>query len=251
MERLTVILSPHFDDAILSLGGLLAKKGTAAKVLTFFSGKPAKPRLSLWDVVCGFSNSTKAVDARSKENDNALAFLGLSSSSVINLGYLEQSYRSAKDEKNLEGLLLIDLLKFLEEYTDREIDIYAPSLELHRDHALIKHTLLAAIPHLQSRSAAFFLYQDIPYAYSTPFLSLSKKEAGAYQVEPTPLPVSQDEMTKKIAAIKLYTSQTFPLALTSGGPLSSRIKDFAAKQARKFHVPTTYCEMVYRLLVTS
>lgn len=250
MERLTVILSPHFDDAVLSLGGLLAQKGASAKVVTFFTGKPRIPRVSLWDLVCGFSNSDKAVDARNKENTDALTYVGVPQNSIINLGYSEQQYRSAKDEIELNELLLKELLKFLNEYSDREIDLYAPSLEIHKDHHLIKKTLLAAIPHLNDRPITFFLYQDIPYAYSTPFLKLPKDHIKNYQIETVPISLSKENVDRKIAAVKLYSSQILPLAITSGGSLSARIKNFALKQACKFNISTSYCETVYKILVT-
>lgn len=253
MARLHVLLSPHFDDAVLSLGGLLAKEGCSSTVVTFFGGKPEPSQITPWDLASGFLNSNQARDARVKENDEALKLLGVPENQIVNLRHLDQQYRAdlfgRSDDKELSKLLLQDLLSLLESYGDRELNLYAPGLEMHKDHFLIKHVLLEAIPHLKGKPVQFFLYQDLPYAYTIPEEKLQKDAiSDIATVELVPVPLSREQTEKKIEAIKLYQSQISPLELFKGSDLPSRVMDFSSRQARQFGADTEYCEVLYKIV---
>src|SRR5437879_5957076 len=82
-ERPLLLLSPHFDDAVLSCAALLARE-RPLDVLTIFTGVPNPPRQSAWDRTTGFADSTQSVAARRAEEQAAfsggrhgLAFLDL------------------------------------------------------------------------------------------------------------------------------------------------------------------------------
>ena len=88
-----MILSPHFDDAAISLGGLLAKEGAESVVATFFTGTP-KPSLSRpWDLASGFADSSAAMQERVRENTLSLGSLRVPDAAIINYAYLDNQYR--------------------------------------------------------------------------------------------------------------------------------------------------------------
>ena len=253
MARLHILLSPHFDDAVLSLGGLLAKEAPSAIVVTLFGGKPEPSQITPWDLASGFLNSNQAHDARVRENDEALKLLGVPENQIVNLAHLDQQYRAdlfgRSDDEKLSRLLLQDLLSLLESYGDQELSLYAPGLEMHKDHFLIKQVLLEAIPYLRGKPIDFFLYQDLPYAYSIPDEKL-QKGAISYNatVELVAVPLSREQIEKKIGAIRLYESQISPLELFKGNDLPSRVIDFSSRQARKFGTNIEFCEVLYKIL---
>lgn len=253
MARHNVVLSPHFDDAVLSLGGLLAKEGGSSTVVTFFAGKPASPRVTPWDLSSGFFNSDQAYQARYQENARALELLGISQEQTINLEHLDQQYRvnvfNTADDESLPERLLQDLLSLLQSHESQELNLYAPGLEMHEDHRLIKQTLLAALPYLTGQNVRCFLYQDLPYACTLSEEKLQKhKVTSVPDAEIVTVSLSRDQILKKMAAIMLYRSQILPLELYVGGNLSSRITEFSSSQARLFDVGAEYCEVVYRIM---
>src|ERR1700722_18211357 len=91
--RPNLILSPHFDDAVLSLGGLIAKAPERAIVVTVFAGAPVEDVRGGWDRWSGFATGAAAVRARSQENAAALALLGVPRSQIHDLGHLDYQYR--------------------------------------------------------------------------------------------------------------------------------------------------------------
>jgi LmbE family N-acetylglucosaminyl deacetylase len=78
--RRIVVLSPHLDDAVLSLGASIADAvatGADVAIVTAFAGDPAqRSDPSVWDQRAGFSSSLEALDARREEDRRACAALG-------------------------------------------------------------------------------------------------------------------------------------------------------------------------------
>jgi LmbE family N-acetylglucosaminyl deacetylase len=76
-----VVLSPHLDDAVLSLGALLSahvRSGGRVRVVTVFAGRPdAVGAAGEWDRSAGFSIEGQAARARRAEDRAACARLGL------------------------------------------------------------------------------------------------------------------------------------------------------------------------------
>lgn len=75
-----VAVSPHLDDAILSLGSTLAQAvqtGAKIEILTVFSDIPSsKAPASAWDRRCGFATEGEAATARREEDRRACSVLG-------------------------------------------------------------------------------------------------------------------------------------------------------------------------------
>jgi LmbE family N-acetylglucosaminyl deacetylase len=75
-----VVVSPHLDDAVMSLGSALAQAvhtGSKVEILTVFSDIPSSTAAaSEWDTQCGFATEGEAATARRQEDRRACAVLG-------------------------------------------------------------------------------------------------------------------------------------------------------------------------------
>ncbi|WP_228989136.1 PIG-L deacetylase family protein [Streptomyces sp. DH8] len=73
----TVVVSPHFDDAALSLAGLLPTLPGPLAVVTVHGGPPADGLpVSGWDALCGFGSAREAYEVRRSEDARSCALLG-------------------------------------------------------------------------------------------------------------------------------------------------------------------------------
>ena len=75
-----VVVSPHLDDAILSIGAFIAgcaSRGANVTVLTVLAGNPmSQAPAGPWDSACGFSTAGDAARARREEDRRACALVG-------------------------------------------------------------------------------------------------------------------------------------------------------------------------------
>lgn len=75
-----VILSPHLDDAVLSVGAFIAEAsrgGNSVDVVTVFANNPdSSEPASAWDISAGFPTAQAAAVARRQEDQRALARVG-------------------------------------------------------------------------------------------------------------------------------------------------------------------------------
>ena len=229
-----LILSPHLDDAALSLGGLVAKEAANCVVATFFAGTPQEPFYTHWDTKCGFKDSSEAMAARVVEDKNALHALGLSDEHIYYFKYLDLEYRVAQKQWRIfDSRIVRALQKDIESLIAKlsPTRVYAPGLAVHPDHRLL---LRAARRAARRSSIEFFLYQDMPYTLWVPRMHTSKE---------IPIPLSQEDFDKKLAGIACYTSQVPHL----GKGLLVDIERYAHEQAQTASLAEPYCEVVTAL----
>ena len=89
MSRHAVILSPHFDDAVLSCWHVLARAGEVL-VVNVFAAEPAAGALGWWDRHAGAADSARAVRTRIEEDRQPLALAGRT---AVKLPFLDGQYR--------------------------------------------------------------------------------------------------------------------------------------------------------------
>lgn len=147
----TAILSPHPDDAVLSLWHLLAGPGEVS-VLTVFNGPPEDRHEPGW-----WDRLTRAGDPRQRAGERAAedrAALGLASRRPTDLGFVDGQYRDR--EQALEPLV-----EAIETATPGDALIVAPAaLDRHRDHLAVRGAALA----LRAQGRSLALYADVPHA---------------------------------------------------------------------------------------
>jgi hypothetical protein len=151
MSPATVILSPHFDDAVLSCWHVLASADTVL-VVNVFAGEPPAEVLGWWDRLAGAPDSAAAVRARVEEDRRALALAGRA---AVRLPFLDSQYRDG-DQPPAE------IVEALREVPVADAHIYAPASlgDHHPDHAAVRSAALA----LHAQGADVTLYADLPHA---------------------------------------------------------------------------------------
>ncbi|HEY2768639.1 MAG TPA: PIG-L family deacetylase [Solirubrobacteraceae bacterium] len=218
MDPDVVILSPHFDDAVLSCWHVLRGAGEVL-VVNVFTGEPPAGTLGWWDQLAGVTDSAAAVRARAQEDRAALALAGRA---ALNLPFLDGQYRQ-RDQSPGE---IVEALRRLRVTGAR---IYAPAGlgDCHRDHAAVRDAALE----LHTQGADVVLYADLPHAnkYGWPRWVLggatagtdpageqwaSQLQAGGIRVERTTAatyPLAPEDYAEKLAAVRAYRSQIAPL----------------------------------------
>jgi hypothetical protein len=84
-----LVLSPHFDDAVLDCWGVLGGPG-AAEVVNVFAAAPPAGSVTLWDSITGASDSAQRVAERVAED---AAALGVANRKPHNLTFMDSQYR--------------------------------------------------------------------------------------------------------------------------------------------------------------
>ena len=144
MDSPPIVVSPHFDDAVLSCWHVL--EGGAATVATVFSATPPAGITGWWDRLTGAEDSVARMEERRREDANALSLAGVEG---VGLDLLDEQYRA-----NGSVPALADALA---RATRGAGAVYAPiGLFLSADHRLVRDAALALDRELR-------LYADHPH----------------------------------------------------------------------------------------
>ena len=145
-----VILSPHPDDAVLSLWHLL-DSAEEVLVLNVFGGSPDEHLGDeWWDRLTGAEDSVARTAERHAEDRAALARAGRE---PVNLGLLDGQYRDA--EPALEPIA-----QRIAETAPEGLLLGPAAFGRHRDHLIVRSAVLA----LRAAGREVGLYADIPHA---------------------------------------------------------------------------------------
>jgi LmbE family N-acetylglucosaminyl deacetylase len=146
-----VILSPHPDDAVLSLWHMLAA-AEPVRVLNVFGGSPEGHRGdSWWDRVTRGEDSVARVRERHAEDRAALAAVAREPE---NLGFLDGQYRDGDPG-------LGPIVEAIAAAVPADAPLLAAAgLDGHRDHVLVRAAGLA----LHAAGRPVTVYADVPHA---------------------------------------------------------------------------------------
>jgi LmbE family N-acetylglucosaminyl deacetylase len=149
-----VVLSPHIDDAVLSLGGTmhrLARQGSVVRVVTLFAGDPSRQGPpSAWDARRGCATAAEAFEARRAEERAAAGLLGVE---AVWLPFDDDSYVARRDPEDLWARLSM--------WLDGASVVFVPGSPLiHSDHS---YTTMLAVERLAGRVPLAF-YAEQPYS---------------------------------------------------------------------------------------
>ncbi len=209
-----LILSPHYDDAVLSLGGLMAQAKSSVVVATFFSGEPDVATSTSWDQKSGFTNSHDAMIARSAENEKAL---GLYKATIKNYGYLDNQYRIASSSTlELEQEIASDIQALIASYGDKPLSVYGPAIFIdpitHADHAIVHQVYLDVAKNFPNPNVTFYIYEDYPYVdlfNKASVITLQRhleNELGS-SLDPVTISLTRTQVNLKEKALSQYSSQ--------------------------------------------
>jgi len=153
-----LVVSPHLDDAVLSLGAVMAspgRPGTEWIVVTVFAGDPdSTAPASSYDRRCGFLSAGEAASIRRQEDKRACAILG---ARPVWLPFGDMQYEPIRDADRVWATL--------ERHINRAELLLLPGFPLtHLDHLWITELVLARMP----KNVPIGFYAEQPYARSAP-----------------------------------------------------------------------------------
>jgi LmbE family N-acetylglucosaminyl deacetylase len=215
MARRVLVVSPHMDDAALSVGATLAHRamrGLDTEVVTVFAGPnpvPVSPAARQFHQECGLGDDAVAV--RRQEDAEAMAVLG---TNPHYLPYLDAIYRRAGDGQWLcrhrrqmfelalsrEQALVTEIsaaLAGLASQIQPELVLTCTGFGNHIDHAV---TRAAAQRWATIEKCPFLTWEDLPYMLGRPWPT--RPPGRPAQSRP---PAKAWE--RKWAAIRAYPSQ--------------------------------------------
>jgi len=189
-----VVVSPHLDDGVLSLGASMAswaRRGAAVELLTVLGCDPSsKAPAGGWDARGGFATEGESALARREEDRQACAVLG---ASPVWLPYGTVDYERHGAETEVRDAVLRALAG--------ADSVLVPGFPLsHPDHAWLAELLTGAMGHWRVGR-----YAEQPYT-----LRAGSDPAGAGFA---PAPVRLDDRIAKWRAIRCYGSQLPLLAM--------------------------------------
>jgi LmbE family N-acetylglucosaminyl deacetylase len=152
-DGVTVVLSPHLDDAVLNCWSVLTGPGDVRPV-NVFAASPHPGFVTDVDRICGATDSAAHMAERRAEDAEALALAGRT---PTNMPFLDRQYRGPRGTFSLRRLDAE-----LAEAVGSIAALYAPAAlgGSHTDHRLVRRLALAAA----EAGISVHLYADLPYA---------------------------------------------------------------------------------------
>jgi LmbE family N-acetylglucosaminyl deacetylase len=165
--RRSLVVSPHFDDAVLSCSGKLMDEHLVDVVTVFAALPPENCACPVWDELTAAVNSRARVTERREEDSSALAHFDIT---PRHLNLLESQYQQYRHHT-------LDDLQSLSSLVSDYDEVWLPAgIGLHPDHVLVRQAGLAA-----KGERDIFLYADLPYAVRFGWPSwLTDKEAHQF-----------------------------------------------------------------------
>lgn len=214
-----VAVSPHLDDAVLSVGAFLGDRsdaGTEVVILTVFAGDPESGlAASNWDRLAGYETEGEATHARRREDEAACAIIG---AQPLWLPFSDWPYVDGRDERAIFSAVASAL-------REEDTVLLPGSPLLHPDHRSVCECILRG--ELPCRSVG--LYVEQPYRYRVrrsrqePALARRPLEALGTRPEWQALPVDRSARRRKRRAVQAYRSQLPLLGLEVGYGLRLRL----------------------------
>jgi len=223
-----VVVSPHLDDAVLSLGATLAhavEAGSKVEILTVFACAPdSNAPTDDWDRKSGFATEGEAARQRRREDKTACEILG------VTPRWFEFSASPYDRRASME-----EVISAVAAATAGADTVLVPGFPLaHADHAAITNGLLAH--GLSCRSVG--LYAEQPYSFdrsATPAGPV--QDMPAARVRSGTLTWQRSCATRKhrelkLRAVKQYASQLPQLGLRQRGLGYLRLRRMLWHEAR-------------------
>lgn len=247
-----LIIAPHFDDAVLPLGGLLAKEKGQKVIASFFTRAPQVATSTSWDKAAGFADSSTVYDIRVKENQAAMdVYKGIT---IRNFDYIDSQYGRSEDELAIQTEISKDIQTLLVSIGTKNIKVYGPAYFTdtinHADHALVHKAFIDVARSFPHDNLEFFVYEDYPYIerFNREVVwSLEKNLEDETQlvVEKVEIPLTRTQVDQKIEALKKYNTQIKSFQSVQLDIINTA-KNYTEKRCGPTEKPIT-CEVVYKV----
>lgn len=191
------VLSPHLDDAVLSVGAAVAaaaRAGDAVAIVTVLAGDPSSGApAGEWDAACGFATASDAARARRAEDREACRTLG---AEAVWLPFPDRQYGRSPDD---------EVWPAVEAAIAGAATVLVPGFPLLQP----DHRWLAELVAARGVSARIGLYVEQPYAIGEGIprvpAPLAARLGDGWSW--TPLPAEGRDVRRKRRAIGAYRSQ--------------------------------------------
>jgi LmbE family N-acetylglucosaminyl deacetylase len=193
-----VVISPHLDDAVLSLGATVIRavaEGAELSIVTVLAGDPGSAApAGHWDAACGFATEGEAARGRREEDRRACALVG---ARPAWLPFRDKQYAGERDPEAVWDAL--------EPQLDADLVLVPGYPVVHSDHEFVAGLLLARLP--TTRRVGFYLERAYALGWNAPrhaAQALSSRGRGLSWVQVRPRP---GEARTKGRACRAYRSQ--------------------------------------------
>jgi LmbE family N-acetylglucosaminyl deacetylase len=197
-----VVLSPHLDDAVLSIGAHIheqARLGTRVRAVTVFANDPAaSDPPGEWDLLCGFASAAAAARVRRDEDARACAIVGAEPEW---LAFADESYGRPPDPDAVwESMLPL--------IADSDL-LLVPGFPLrHSDHAWLTRLVVDRRTEL---APALGFYAEQPYARRA--FDRHERISAPLLLGFRRVPATVNDRVAKLRAAVQYRSQLRPLGV--------------------------------------
>lgn len=190
------MISPHCDDAVLSLGAVLASRHRSrarTTVLTVLAGDPASSaRAGPWDARAGFTAAAEATHVRRAEDIRACRRVG---AVPVHVDGTDEQYPDTLDDEELWDALSPHL---------GTADLLLPGHPLqHPDHRRVTRLLLRRLP----SDRPVRLYLEEPYATWLRWSASPPADAWNNAVSWARVPVRRRDVVVGLRAARCYGTQ--------------------------------------------
>lgn len=203
--RRLVVLSPHFDDAAMGAGHIVASHPEVT-VVTVMGGPPPKypEEPSPWDALGGFRAGDDVVAIRREEDRRAMEVL---EATPHWLEFPDHQYLAPEERPTPDDIVPVLEAAILEH---RPTAVFAPMGLANPDHDVTHNA--AMLVRQRHEELAWYCYEDHGYKHLPGLLAWRVARLLRHGPWPTPaiVPHHEDEARKR-RAVWSYTSQLRPL----------------------------------------
>lgn len=202
-----LVVSPHLDDAVLSVGQLLAGHPDVTVATVFTADPPASRMLTEFDRRSGFVSSGGAMSDRRMEDRRACSTLDVR---WAHLGGVDGQYLQRGAAKVEDVRRLLDL-----ELESHNLDvmqgILGPMGLGHPDHVVVAD---AALEVAKARNLPSFVYAELPYRVEDPWgMFARERELHLAGWTTTGTFMGTGDRSRKRKAARLYMSQRWAVEI--------------------------------------
>jgi LmbE family N-acetylglucosaminyl deacetylase len=230
-----IYLSPHFDDAVLSCGGLIYeqnRQGIQAEIWTILAGDPPPGPLSefahrnhaLW----GLPGGKETVAMRRAEDEQAASLVG---ADLLHFDLPDCIYRRSPHGQVLYPETIISAPHPADRKLPERIAALLASELLEDDRLVCPLALGGHVDHVLVRQAAeslnrpIFYYADVPYVLNNP----QQLEPAIITLESQLYPLSEAGLEGWLTGVAAYRSQLASL-YKGTGTLNAAIRSYWARE---------------------
>lgn len=191
---ITLVLSPHLDDAVFGCGELIARTpGTV--VMTLLAGVPAGfDKLTEWDAASGFASAQEAIALRRKEDRSALEILG-ALPQWCDFG--DSQYGQTPAPKDL-SVAIAETMGRIAPHT-----ILFPAGLFHSDHALVHEAVIMLMQEPAGAGRTWLMYEEPSYRRVPGLLQRRLADLASRGIRATPLPPPAPAQMEAVEAAAL------------------------------------------------